>query len=338
MRAVIIERGDADKILKRLFAQKVIDKTHKIISDSSHIYAPLAADRTVPGLEIVDIDFPERRIIESPIKPIIPEMLKLGIPAGEIPRKWVKLGDCAIINYSGNHETDVGFLFANALRVRTIYALTGRIEGKMRKPSLKILYGPGGDITHLENGVYFTFDPSRIMFSPGNVNVRTSMRGIDASGKIVFDMFAGIGYFSIPIAKYGHPDIIFASEINPESFHYLRMNIQNNKVLEKFEIFNRDCRDVLLDRKADIVIMGHFDSHDYIGHAILNIRDPGKIIMHHLVKRENIKSYTNNLLEILSKYGVYGKVLASERVKSYSPNIWHYQTTFWVSRSPLVSQ
>ena len=58
------------------------------------------------------------------------------------------------MQYKGNY---FGLLFANALRVKTIYALTGRIEGQMRKPSLKILYGKGGDITHLENGVYFTF-------------------------------------------------------------------------------------------------------------------------------------------------------------------------------------
>ena len=331
MRAVVIERDNANKVLKRLFAQNIIDKTHKIISDSLHIYAPLNGYQPALGLEVIEMDFPERRIIESPIKPVIPEILKLGIPAGEIPRRWVKLGDCAIINYSGTHETDIGLLFANALRVKTIYALTGRIEGQMRKPSLKILYGKGGDITHLENGVYFTFDPSKIMFSPGNVNIRTSMKGIDAAGKIVFDMFAGIGYFSIPIAKYGHPDMIFASEINPESFHYLRKNIQNNKVHGKFNIYNKDCRDIVLDRKADIIIMGHFDSPDYIGHALLNVKNNGKIIMHHLVKREDLKSYTTNILEIFSKFGVNGKVLASERVKSYSPNIWHYQTTICIS-------
>ncbi len=331
MRAVVIQRDGADKVLKILFSQKMIDKTHKIISDPSHIYVPLVADQTLPGLEIVDMDLPERRIIESPIKPIIPEIMKLGIPIGQIPRRWVKLGDSAIINYTGIHGTEVGSLFSSALRVSTVYTLTGRIEGKMRKPSLKILYGLGGDITHLENGVFFTFDPARIMFSPGNVNVRTSMKGIDASGKTVFDMFAGIGYFSIPIAKYGHPDIIFASEINPVSFHYLRENIQNNKVQDKFKIYNKDCRDVTLDRKADIIIMGHFDSPDYVEHALLNVKNHGRIIMHHLVKRENLKSYTESILKIFSKFGVNGKLLSSERVKSYSPNIWHYQTTICIS-------
>ena len=240
MRGVIINRDNADRILRALFSREMIDKTHKIISDSSNVYAPLKADPVGLGLEAIDMDFPKRRTIENPIKPIIPEILKLGIPGEDIPWRWVKLGDCAIINYNGEHGSEIGFLYSRALRVKTIYTLTGRIEGKMRKPSIKILYGAGGDITHLENGVYFTFDPSRIMFSPGNVNIRTSMKEIYAVGKIVFDMFAGIGYFSIPIAKYGHPDTIFASEINSESFYYLGRNIQNNKVSGKFKIYNTE--------------------------------------------------------------------------------------------------
>lgn len=331
MLAVIIKRDDADRVLKKLFYHEMIDKTHKIISDSSNIYVPLATYPTGLNLETIDMDFPERRIIENPIKPIIPEILNIGIPNEKIPRRWVKLGDSAIINYHGEHESEIGSYYAKALGVKTIYALSGRIEGKMRKPSLKILYGSGGDVTHLENGVYFTFDPSRIMFSPGNVNVRTSMKGIDASGKIIFDMFAGIGYFSIPIARYGHPDIIFASEINPGSFYYLSKNIQNNKVAGKFKIYNKDCRDVLLERKADIIIMGHFDSPDYVDHALLNLKSHGQVIMHHLVKRDKLKVYTNKIIETFGKYGANANIYSSRMVKSYSPNIWHYQTIISIS-------
>ena len=47
-------------------------------------------------------------------------------------------------------------------------------------------------------------------------------------------MFAGIGYFTIPIAVHSNVKKIYAIEINPVSYNFLCENIKLNKV-ETFE-------------------------------------------------------------------------------------------------------
>lgn len=49
------------------------------------------------------------------------------------------------------------------------------------------------------------------------------------TGDVVCDVFAGIGPFALPAAK--NKDCwVFANDLNPESFKYLRENISLNKV------------------------------------------------------------------------------------------------------------
>lgn len=54
--------------------------------------------------------------------------------------------------------------------------------------------------------------------------------------EFVCDVFAGIGPFAIPIAKKGG-NIVFANDLNPDSFLYLKENIDLNGVNEKVSPF-----------------------------------------------------------------------------------------------------
>lgn len=47
---------------------------------------------------------------------------------------------------------------------------------------------------------------------------------------VVVDMFAGIGYFTLPLAKHGGVKQLYAIEKNSESFAYLQANVALNKL------------------------------------------------------------------------------------------------------------
>ena len=70
----------------------------------------------------------------------------------------------------------VAKVFAEELKIKNVYIESGRIRGDMRIPSLKLLYGNGGDDIVLEDDIKYMLDPERIMFSPGNINVRSNMK------------------------------------------------------------------------------------------------------------------------------------------------------------------
>ena len=57
---------------------------------------------------------------------------------------------------------------------------------------------------------------------------------------MLFDVFAGVGPFSVPAAKVRHCRV-FANDLNPFSFHWLKENVRINKV-QDVETFNLDGR------------------------------------------------------------------------------------------------
>ena len=60
---------------------------------------------------------------------------------------------------------------------------------------------------------------------------------------IVFDVFAGVGPFAIPAAKKGA--MVFANDLNPNSFTAMRENVTLNKVKTPPQLYNTDGRDFI---------------------------------------------------------------------------------------------
>eukprot|EP01114_Cavostelium_apophysatum_P017383 TRINITY_DN5156_c0_g1_i1.p2 TRINITY_DN5156_c0_g1~~TRINITY_DN5156_c0_g1_i1.p2 ORF type:complete len:205 (-),score=48.81 TRINITY_DN5156_c0_g1_i1:5-619(-) len=53
---------------------------------------------------------------------------------------------------------------------------------------------------------------------------------------------AGIGPFAVPAAK-NQRCTVYANDLNPRSFHFLKRNVKRNKVMDKVHTFNMDGRD-----------------------------------------------------------------------------------------------
>jgi tRNA wybutosine-synthesizing protein 2 len=104
----------------------------------------------------------------------------------------------------------------------------GKIHGQKREPDVEVIYGEGTETIHKENYCKFKFDVSKIMWSKGNTGERLRMSKLPEKNETIIDMFAGIGYFTIPMAVHAKPKKIYAIEINPTSHGYLCENIRLN--------------------------------------------------------------------------------------------------------------
>ena len=331
MKAIALPRKSAEKALRSILRSGIVDKKKKITADAYYVYVPVLADPGFRSHRIVDIDPRERQTPEAPILTISRKASEIGIKEAVLPRRWVRYGDSVIIRYEGPEPRRLAEIVAGVLNAKSVYRYSGRISGILRVPSLELLFGKGGSVTHLENGIRYAFDPSKIMFSPGNVGVRGSMRDLDVKGKKIFDMFSGIGYFSIPLAKYGNPKHIYAAEINPASYQYLLTNIRKNKVQNIFTTYNADCSTITLPEKADLIVMGHFSSPAFIQHAVDNLKIGGVIMMHHLVSSENLQNSSQVIEKKLQDHGIAYRISSSRVVKSYSPHHWHVVTEVMIS-------
>ena len=115
--------------------------------------------------------------------------------------------------------------------VKVVALKASAVEGVFRKRRIRILKGEQRTETiHRENGCVFKLDLEKVYFNPKLASERKRVAEKVAAGECVVDMFAGVGTFSILIAKRSPESKVIAIDINPDAIFYLRENIRLNKV------------------------------------------------------------------------------------------------------------
>ena len=126
-----------------------------------------------------------------------------------IPEKWEKIGDILIIKLNKNlhdHSKIIGETYCEILNCKTALNDIGGITGIYREPKIEVIYGSSDTETiHIENGIRYKLDAQKIMFSSGNMDERIRMANISKKKETIVDLFAGVGYFTLPIAVYCKP-------------------------------------------------------------------------------------------------------------------------------------
>ncbi|WP_114576803.1 class I SAM-dependent methyltransferase family protein [Saliphagus sp. LR7] len=216
--------------------------------------------------------------------------------------------------------------------------------GTYREPRTRLLAGEADTETiHTEHGTRYALDPSRVMFSPGNQAERVRMGETVEPGERVFDMFAGIGYFTLPMARAGAD--VTAAEINPTAFRYLLENAVLNGVEERIDAYRADCRavaDGVADSGgADRIVMGYYGSggseggdgggtertaaaHTYLDDALRALAPDGVVHYHEATPESELRDRPEKRLEsAVSRAGRELEILERRRVKSHSPGVVH---------------
>jgi tRNA wybutosine-synthesizing protein 2 len=165
------------------------------------------------------------------------------------------------------------------------------------------------------------------MFSSGNMDERIRMSNISNKKEIVVDLFAGIGYFTLPIAIFSKPKKIYACEKNQIAFHYLEDNIVLNDVPSIVEPIKGDNREVAPKNIANRVILGYLEeTENFLSVAINCLYNHKGIIHYHekipegLVPNQSFKKIEKDALNMDCKV----ELLNYFHVKSYAPGISHY--------------
>lgn len=201
----------------------------------------------------------------------------------------------------------------------------GKIHGQKREPDVEMIYGEGTETVHKENYCKFKFDVAKIMWSKGNTGERLRMSKLPESSETIIDMFAGIGYFTIPMAVHSNPKKIYAIEINPVSYNYLCENVKLNKVENIVEPILGDCSLQNFDHIADRIMMGYIGgTHYYLDSAIQYLKEGG-IIHYHESTPEAIlfERPIQRVEEAAMKVNRTIEVLNKRSIKKYSPGVHH---------------
>lgn len=236
--------------------------------------------------------------------------------------KWKKIGDILILDNKFTVQSDTQLKeLSDKHNVKTIMKVD-HIYGTKREPVIKLLYGNDTETINKENECLFKLDLKKVMWSKGNNNERIRIAKLVEDNETVIDMFAGIGYFSIPIGVHSNAKQIYSIEINPNSFHYLKENIKLNKISNITPLLG-DCINITQDYKADRIIMGYVKTtHHYLKVAIDSLNKGGVIHYHETVpeKLMDIRPI-NRIKELAGDRQV--EFLKLNKVKKYSPGVFH---------------
>jgi tRNA wybutosine-synthesizing protein 2 len=320
--AAVVEKPRAEVAIEELRAEGVYDDARKVREYGDEAVAlPVTEPPSETAVrEVV------RQVDPEPRSPDLESLLRergwTDEEIARVPGSWAVIGTVVLVTFEDcPREEAVGeALLELHGGADTVLANEG-VSGELREPETRVVAGTGDTETvHTEHGTRYALDLTEVMFSPGNKAERARMGQIVGDGERVFDMFAGIGYFTLPMARAGAR--VTATEINPTAFRYLTENAVLNEVQDRVCLYRSDCRDV--DVSADRVVMGYYDSHEYLDTA-LDALDPGGVVhMHEACPEELLWERPVERLEsAAAERGRSVDVLDRRRVKSHSEGVAH---------------
>src|SRR5438445_1270949 len=278
---------------------------------------------------------PIRVTPRDPRQEIRERLRAAGIPVERAPRRWERIGDILVLRLGPTERREartIAEIFGTVLGARTVVQDRSGIHGPLRLPDVRVLWGDGTETVHTEGGIRYAMDVARVMFSSGNLAERVGIAERVRPGAVVVDLFAGIGYFSLPIAVRGRAETVYGCELNPVSFRYLVENTRLNRTTNLVPLLG-DCRAIAPRGLADWVIMGHFDAREYLDVAFDALRGKGTIVYHELCPKEQYPdAMTQRLAAAARAHWMNVQAIHTRIVKSYAPGIVHSAAEVEVTR------
>ena len=327
--AVVVDQVRTEAVIDAVRAEGVYDGDRSV---RSYGEGRVAVPVTAPP-EDIEVHEVVRQVGEPRLRDLADHLRDRGWTDEEIaraPSSWAVLGTVILVDVGdAPRPGEVGdALLTIHGEADTVLAREG-ISGAHREPDVRVLAGEGDTETvHVEHGTTYAMDLAEVMFSPGNKAERARMGEVVSPDDRVVDMFAGIGYFTLPMARAGAQ--ISAIERNPASFQFLLENVRHNGVTDRVQPYRADCRDVLertgtgTDLTAERVVMGYYEAHEYLDSALAAL-EPGGVVHMHEATPEALAfdRPVERLRGAAAERGRSVEILDRRRVKGYSEGVAH---------------
>ena len=195
------------------------------------------------------------------------------------------IGDIAIVRLAGFSRAEkrrIGeSLLAEVRNVRVVMEQEGGIEGEHRLRKLFHVAGERRTLTvHRENGCTFRVDVARTYFSPRLSTERLRVAESVGSRERVLNMFAGVGPFSIAIAKRTGARVT-SCEINGYAAELHEENDRMNRVEDLVKVVNSDAAKLpdLTKTKFDRILLPHPSEADrFVPTALCMAKKGGRLV------------------------------------------------------------
>lgn len=322
---VVVPKKKAEPIRRKLMEKGILRKDLQIKSDAKNVYLPVT-QRVDFGFPVETIEFKEadESVKDYRVLVDVPDEVR-----GHLPSSYDTLGSIAIVKMADevtSYAKAIGkAIIATQNAIKTVCVDSGVVD-QYRTRDIKVVAGDKvTETVHKEYGLLFKLDVAKVFFSPRLSTEREIVAKQVAHGEVVVDMFAGIGPFSIMIAKSRSPKIVYAIDLNPDAIEYMKENISLNKVQNIVPILG-DAREKIGElEKADRIIMNlPHDARGFIADAIRALKPGGVVHYYEIMEEPQVQVRLGEIADIAVREGRTMKDLARRKVKSYSPTMNFY--------------
>ncbi len=275
---------------------ELIDKSLGIQRDEGNLCIPLIRQpeenelatlkNQVPNCQLTTNVFTEKK---PPAETLI-QALENKLPPhllASLPQALDIIGDIAIIEIPPELKTYENLIGEAILKthrnIRTVLAKAGAISGTYRLREFTFIAGEHKTQTvHREFGCQYHVDVAKAYFSPRLSHEHQRVASLVQTGETVVDLFAGVGPFSVLIAKKNPKVKVYAVDINPEAVELLKVNVRVNRVENRVFPILGDARQIAANKLkglADRVIMNLPETAiEFVDAACQAIKPQGGII------------------------------------------------------------
>ena len=212
---------------------------------------------------------------------------------------------------------------------KSVFYQVSAVEGDFRTRKLEIIAGENNTETeYKEFGCKFTVDVENTFFSPRLSTERERIANLIQDGEVITNMFAGIGMFSIMVAKK-KKCTVFSLDINPMASKLCEKNIELNKLTGNIISINGDASKIIKEQlmdKSDRTLMLLPERSDEFLESAINTTKNGGIIHYYSHIHADKKSDAGKLSEehFLQISPIQSEILTSKIVRAVGPR--YYQT------------
>jgi len=246
------------------------------------------------------------------------------------------VGDIAVIRLTEGSRKYAALVAETIMKVhknvKSVLAQTSPVHGDYRLRELTHIAGENRTKTvHRESGCVFAVDLKTCYFSPRLSFERMRVAKLVRNGEVVVNMFAGVGCFSIIIAKHSKAEKVYSIDINPTAVQFMWENVELNRVQGKVVPLEGDAKNIVLERLqgvADRVLMPLPEKAlEYLPYAFSALKNGCGWIHYydfeHAAKGENpIEKVKAKVAARLEELGVNFDIPFSRIVRSTGPN-WY---------------
>ena len=259
-----------------------------------------------------------------------------------IPTKWEKFADVVIFPQHAfidgwDCSEEMWTIVADALKVKRV-ARMGEVHGDFRQSGVELLLGEDDWVVRREHGIDFGYNFTQCMWSAGNVTERGRIANANHEGEHVLDLYAGIGYYTLPYLSEGARGPngergmgrgaahVVACEWNPNAIKALKWSLEKNGLAERCTVLEGDNRTHEFEPNFDRINLGLLPSSDDglpIAMQALK-REGGMLHVHGLARGGEEEQWADTLAQNLEKIGPFAcQVNHVENVKWYAPHKRH---------------